>query len=175
MQTYVGDRAVTEVQFLPPTRNGTRPHTTSCAPHSQIDQLSKDGRRLSQALVQQLSDLDHVEFGPSYRAPPGTVGLYLQAEHCCDYPRAFLLGREFAHIHLKDDGSLHAILPEPLRTAAIRMGWAEAHPLAGQPTVSLDTVMIYAPRNMEEVDIIAQLVRQSWLNAGGFGPQSAVA
>ena len=32
---------------------------------------------------------------------------------------AFLLGDEFAHVHLDDDCSLHVILPEPLRGAAI--------------------------------------------------------
>lgn len=148
-----------------PLRVGLRPRTTPCAPHSQIDQLPDDGKTLSLLLINALASLDHVEFGFSRRAPPGTVGLHLSADHACDAERAFLLGREFAHIHLEDDGSLHLILPEPARTMAIEAGWAEPHPMAGMPTVSADTVMVYAPRDMVEVDFIAALVRRSWENA----------
>lgn len=146
-------------------RRGPRPRTTDCAPHSQIDQLADDRRAMSEALISTLADLPDLELGTSRRAPPGTVGLYIDAAHCCAAPRAFLLGREFAHVHVEDDGSLHAILAEPLRTAAIDAGWAEPHPLAGQPTVSEDTIMIYAPRDQAEVEIVAALVRQSWNNA----------
>lgn len=150
-----------------PARPGPRPQTTPCAPHSQIDQLPGrvDSLALSHALIAALAGLSHVSHAPSRRAPPGTIGLYLDPECSCADPRAFLLGFEFAHLHLEDDGSLHAILPEPLRSEAIDRGWAEPHPLAGQPTVSPDTVMLYAPRDAHEVEIVAGLVRRSWRNA----------
>lgn len=109
--------------------------------------------------------------GRSFRAPPGSVGFYLDAAACCDDRNAFLLGDEFAHVHLEDDCSLHVILPEPLRGTAIAAGWAEPHPLAGQPTVSPGTVMLYAPRDAEEVEVLAALVKASWANARGLsGP-----
>ncbi|QIB64842.1 luciferase domain-containing protein [Kineobactrum salinum] len=150
-----------------PVRPGDRPRTTPCAPHSQIDQLPPpaEAAALSAALVAEISALPHVYTGGSMRAPPGTVGLYMEGTHACGSDRAFLLNNEFAHVHVEDDGSLHAILPEPLRTAAIEAGWAEPHPLAGRPTVSPDTVMIYAPRNNKEVEVIASLVVSSWHNA----------
>lgn len=148
-----------------PSRRGPRPGTTSAAPHSQIDQLASDRRALSAALIARLADLPHVELGPSLRAPPDTLGLFIDAAHCCEKSRAFLLGREFAHVHVEDDGSLHAILAEPLRTVAIAAGWAEQHPLAGQPTVSPDTVMLYAPRDAGEIEVLAALVEASWANA----------
>ena len=116
-------------------------------------------------LIEALAGLDGVQVGRSYRAPPGTVGLHLDAGCACAEERRFLLGREFAHVHVEDDGSLHAILPEPLRSEATAAGWAEPHPLAGQPTVSPDTVMIYAPRDVGEVAVVAALVRRSWENA----------
>ncbi|AUW58900.1 phospholipase [Sphingobium sp. SCG-1] len=151
---------------LPP-RAGPRPATLPRAPHSQLNQLVPPAARrtLSSALLTSLADLAHVSLGQSMRAPPGTVGLYLDPEHACENAQAFLIGHEFAHIHFDDDGSLHAILPEPLRSEAIDKGWAEPHPLAGQPTVSPDTVMLYAPRDNDEVVLIAKLVRQSFLNA----------
>lgn len=150
-----------------PSRAGPRPRTTPHAPHSQVDQVMPlaERRSLSRALLESLADLGGVRLGGSMRAPPGTIGLHLDPAHCCGTERAFLLGREFAHVHIEDDGSLHAILPEPLRTAAIAAGWAEPHPFAGMPTVSLDTVMLYAPRDAGEVAIIGGLVRRSWENA----------
>jgi len=64
-------------------------------------------------------------------------------------------------------------MPEPLRAAAIAAGWAEPHPLAGQPTVSPDTVMLYAPRDTGEVDVLAALVEASWANARGLNAPAA--
>ncbi|MBX3563586.1 MAG: hypothetical protein KF730_03310 [Sphingomonas sp.] len=151
-----------------PARAGPRPRTIPCAPHSQIDQIVPEAHALALALIERVGGLAHVELGGSLRAPPGTVGLHLQPSACCGSARTFLLGREFAHVHLEDDCSLHAILPEPLRSAAIEAGWAEAHPLAGQPTVSPDTVMLYAPRDAAEIEILVQLVEASWRNAQGL-------
>lgn len=148
-----------------PVRVGPRPHTIPCAPHSQTDQIVPEAQSLARALIDRLARLTDVQLGGSRRAPPGSVGFYLDAAACCADERAFLLGREFAHVHLEDDCSLHVILPEPLRTHAIEAGWAESHPLAGQPTVSLDTVMLYAPRTLAEVEVLAALVEASWTNA----------
>lgn len=156
---------------LPP-RRGTRPQTIPCAPHSQIDQIVPEARELAMQLVATLAALDQVSLGGSLRAPPGSVGFHLAHHDCCADRRAFLIGDEFAHVHLDDDCSLHAILPEPLRSAAIDAAWAEPHPLAGQPTVSPDTVMIYAARDAAEVTVIAGLVRASWQNARGVGAAS---
>lgn len=142
-------------------RYGPRPRTTPHAPHSQIDQIPVDRRHWGQSLLTALSALPGVETGGSRRAPPGTVGLYLHGGRPTERPRAFLLGHEFAHVHLEDDGSLHTVLPEPQRSDAIAKGWAEPHPLAGYPTVSPDTVMIYAPRNQDEVSMVAWLVRKA--------------
>ncbi|MDF7777210.1 DUF5519 family protein [Sphingomonas sp. AOB5] len=151
---------------LPP-RAGPRPETQPCAPHSQLSQCLPPGERrpLTEALVEGLGTLDHVRLGWSMRAPPGTVGFFLDSSQAAADERAFLLGHEFAHVHGEDDGSLHAILPEPLRSEAIAKGWAEPHPLAGRPTVSPDTVMIYAPRDAGEVALILALLRQSRRNA----------
>lgn len=151
-----------------PQRAGVRPRTIPCAPHSQIDQIVPEARSLAADLIERLAGLDHVTLGHSLRAPPGSVGFYLDRAQCCGDGKAFLLGDEFAHVHLDDDCSLHVILPEPLRSAAMAAGWAEAHPLAGQPTVSPDTVMLYAPRDAGEVGVLADLVEASWMNAQGL-------
>lgn len=152
-----------ESQILTP-RQGTRPTTIKQAPHNQVDQLASpdDRRRLSALIVEDMLVLTGVSKGWSRRAPPGSVGFYLEREACCRDSDAFLLDNEVAHVHTEDDGSLHAILPEPLRQSAIDAGWAEPHPMAGMPTVSPRTVMIYAPRNEQEVETIVDLLRQTY-------------
>src|SRR5437763_1914113 len=123
-----------------PVRRGARPSTTDTAPHSQLDQVPHPP--LSAALIDRVSTFTGVRLGPSRRAPPGAVGLHLSPKDAQGSERAFLIDHEFAHVHPGADGSLHLILPEPLRSDAIAAGWAEPHPLAGQPTVSSDTVMV---------------------------------
>lgn len=154
------DRSAT----LPP-RRGPRPETTDTNPHSQIDQ--QPGSPLSDALLDRLADMHDVRFGPSMRAPRGTVGLHLEAERTSDDPDAFMLEREFAHVHPVPDSSLHMVLPEPLRSAAIEAGWAEPHPMAGRPTISKDIVLVFAPRDAGELDVVEGLVRAAHGYAAG--------
>ncbi|EPX63552.1 hypothetical protein D187_005959 [Cystobacter fuscus DSM 2262] len=58
-------------------------------------------------------------------------------------------------------------LPEPLRSKAIASGWAEKHPLTGYPSVSRDIVMVYAPRDPAEIEVVTTLVTASWRYARG--------
>ncbi|MBX7481709.1 luciferase family protein [Qipengyuania qiaonensis] len=146
-------------------RAGPRPRTTQTNPHSQIDQLPRP--LLSHDLIERLAALPGISLGPSGRAPYGTIGLYLSEDDARGPERAFLLPREFAHLHPEPDGSLHLPLPEPVRSRAIAAGWAEPHPLAGQPSVSPDIVMVYAPRDAEEIEIVATLVASAWAYARG--------
>jgi hypothetical protein len=80
-----------------------------------------------------------------------------------------MIGREFAHIHPLPDGSLHAALPPELAEEAIEKGWAEHHPVARMGYISPNVVMIYAPRNAEEIEIVAGLVEESYHYAEGGG------
>jgi len=65
-----------------------------------------------------------------------------------------MLEREFAHLHPGHDQSLHATLPPNLAEAAIAAGWAELHPVARLGYIPATTVMLYAPRNWDELEII---------------------
>jgi hypothetical protein len=149
-----------------PARPGPRPRTTPTNPHSQIDQ--QPPRAVIDDLVARLNQMRGVLVGGSLRAPPGTIGFHLSAEGARGPLEAFLLGREFAHVHPDPDGSLHLTLPPGLREAAIAAGWAEPHPLAGRPTVSPQIVMVYAPREAAEVELVAALVESSRHYAAGL-------
>lgn len=151
-----------------PEREGPRPRTTTRNPHAQIDQAA-DAEAVELAF-EACRALPGVQVAPSRRAPPGTRGLFLEPGVASGGEQAFLLGREFAHFHPLPEGSLHLTLPSPLREEAIARLWCEPHPLAGQPTVSPRTVMLYAPRTVAEAAVVARLVRASWAFARGDVP-----
>jgi len=146
-----------------PLRKGPRPRATTTNPHSQLDGFPS--RLLTGELIARCGHWAGVVQGPSRRAPPGTVGFHLPPNGGDVDPQAVLIDREFAHVHPSADGSLHLVLPEPLRRAAIAAGWAEPHPIAGSPTVSAGTVMVYGPRTGAELDLVFGLIGASWRNA----------
>ncbi len=65
------------------------------------------------------------------------------------------------------DGSLHAVLPPEVVGEAIEKSWAEQHPVARMGYIPQNVVMIYAPRDAEEVEVVASLVMESYRYAGG--------
>jgi hypothetical protein len=76
-------------------------------------------------------------------------------------------GREFAHLHPDDDQSLHAMLPGDLADAAITAGWAEPHPVARLGGLPDTAVMLYAPRDRAELEVVYSLLLASYRFAGG--------
>ncbi len=73
-----------------------------------------------------------------------------------------MIGREFAHLHPPQDGSLHAALPPDIVKTAIANGWAERHPLAGRFGLPENVVMIYGPRDDDELRIVLELLGESY-------------
>lgn len=82
-------------------------------------------------------------------------------------PEAFMVGAEFAHLHPSPDFSLHVALPPELATAAVEAGWGETHPMAERGVVPPSVLMVYAPRDDEELDTVARLVEGAWKHASG--------
>jgi len=78
-----------------------------------------------------------------------------------------MVGREFAHLHPPDDGSLHLVLSPTEVDQVIENGWAERHPLAGRFGLPENIVMVYGPRDEEELRVVEELVRASHAFAGG--------
>jgi hypothetical protein len=152
-----------------PTRRGPRPRTTPTNPHTQLDQQPEDAR-IRDELARRLFTLEGVEERPSAISVPGARALWL-AESVANGPReAFLVGREFAHLHPHPDQSLHAMLPPALVREATAAGWAELHPVARLGAIPETAVMIYAPRDEAELDVVERLVRASYEFARGSAP-----
>jgi hypothetical protein len=91
-------------------------------------------------------------------ASPETQALYLPDELARGPEEAFIDSHEFCHMHASPQGSVHLTLPAPFRQLIVQLGWAEPHPMvrAGCQTDCL--VMVYAPRNDEELMVVLDLI-----------------
>src|SRR3954468_20196307 len=93
-----------------PTRAGERPRTTPTNPHTQLDQQPGDLRWIAE-LARRVFALPGVVEQPSRVSVPAPRALGLGPEEPTGPPEAFLIDREFAHLHPAPDHSLHAMLP----------------------------------------------------------------
>jgi hypothetical protein len=144
---------------LPP-RTGERPRTTPTNPHTQLDQQPSDLRWVDE-LARRVFSLPGVVEEPSGISVPGARALVLAPGEPTGPPEAFLISREFAHLHPAPDHSLHAMLPTEAVAEAVDAGWAEPHPAALRGLIAATAVMLYAPRDNAELDVIEGLVRAS--------------
>jgi hypothetical protein len=143
-----------------PIRAGARPRATPTNPHTQLDQQPTDLRWVEE-LARRIFALPGVVEQPSRISVPGARALVLEPGEPTGPPEAFLLGREFAHLHPAPDHSLHAMLPVETAAEAVAAGWAEPHPVALRGLIPPTAVMLYAPRDEAELDVIESLVRAS--------------
>src|SRR5215207_10306054 len=143
-----------------PLRAGDRPRTTPTNPHTQLDQQPTDSHWIDE-LARRVFALPGVVEEPSRISVPGARALVLAPGEATGPPEAFLIDREFAHLHPDPDHSLHAMLPTETVSEAVAAGWAEPHPVALRGLIPPTAVMLYAPRNEAELDVIEGLVRAS--------------
>jgi hypothetical protein len=151
--------------FALPPRRGPRPATTPTNPHTQLDQ--RPPARVIAALTDALFALPGVREKPSAISVPGARALWLEPGDARGPREAFLIGREFAHVHPLPDGSLHAALPPAVAEDAIAQGWAEVHPVARMGLIPANVVMLYAPRDDAEAAVALALVREALAFARG--------
>ena len=153
-----------------PKRSGSRPRTTPTNPHTQLEQNPE--REVVEELARRVFSLPGVEERPSAISVPGARALWLRENVPAGPPEAFMIGREFAHIHPMPDGSLHAALPPQVAQEVVEKGWAEQHPAARMGYIPQNVVMIYAPRDVQEIEVVAGLVVEAYRYAGGTAPGS---
>ncbi len=146
-------------------RKGGKPRTTSTNPHTQLDQNAP--RSLFDALAARIFALPDAEERPSLVSVPGARALWLRDGLAAGPREAFMVEREFAHLHPARDGSLHLALPRARADEAIAAGWAELHPIARLGYLPPTVVMVFGPRDEGELEIVYQLVVDSYRNAGG--------
>lgn len=146
-------------------RRGPAPQTTSCLPHSQLTQHGPD------EVVQKLHDwcfaLPAVANEHSRISVPGARALVLHEGTECNH-EAFMIGREFAHIHPQpDNGSMHVKLDAVDAKTVVDAGWGEDHYLVTQGHYPPGLIMVFSPRDDLELVIIKLIVAQSYKFATG--------
>ena len=149
-----------------PVRQGPRPATTPGLPHSQIDQ-QPTGEGIRRRLAERVFALPGVSEGPTRISVPGARALLLDRATASGPAEAFFIGGEFAHLHPGEDHSLHVCLPPNLAAAACEAGWAESHPLVASAALPPTVVLVYAPRDESELDVVASLVEAAYRFATG--------
>lgn len=150
-----------------PRRAGPPPEVSRGMPHEQRSQNAP--REMQEALFQRAAALPHVVVGRSHVSVPGARAFHLDPAHARGPPGSTMAGTEFAHLHPAHDGSLHLRLPPELAREAVGAGWAQPHPIAllqGDPTL----LMVYGPRDAEELETAWALVRASYAYASGPAP-----
>ena len=149
-----------------PERRGPRPAISHHIPQQQTSDNAPGP--LQERLFAHVAALAGVASGPSAISVPGARGFVL-APPLRGPADAFLVpaAREFAHLHPGYDGSLHLALPPALAADAIRQGWAVPHPRAGV-RLSPGFVMVYGPRDHDELAVVAAIVETSHAWASGI-------
>jgi Family of unknown function (DUF5519) len=149
----------------PRPRFGKRPTVSPYpVPHRQLDQLPaevtrRELTRLFDRAV--LQHADEVEYALSHfekRHP--AIKLKIPDEMAVARSHG-----EIAHIH-PSDNSMHMILSPGDAIAAIEMGWAERHGLAGIAAgLPVTYVMVYAPRDECDLAVVAELLEAAITHA----------
>jgi phospholipase/carboxylesterase len=151
--------------FFRRKRRGPRPQTTNTNPHTQLDQNAP--LALQERLFDIGKSLSGVAVGRSLVSVPGARAFHLPG--CSHRHGAFMVECEFAHLHPSHDGSLHMTIPSELVDEVIANGWGERHPLAGKHGLPDNIIMVYGPRDEEELAVVAELLQAS--HAWGLAAQ----
>jgi hypothetical protein len=146
-----------------PERSGPRTQTTGTVPHVQID--VEPVQAVNDELFRRAFALPGVENRPTIVSMLGTRGMWLSDDIPLAHPEVIVDGREFAHIH--PDGSLHAPLPYARALEVDKKGWGERHPWADERDGWDGFVMLYTPQTMAELEIIFQLIVESYNHVTG--------
>lgn len=147
-----------------PKRSGEKPQTGTQPPHLQLSEQSPFS--IYEAMSKwAFTDLPAasgiVREEPTRISLPTSRALWLdESIKTTERLMPPLGSREFAHLHA--DGSWHLVVNDELVKHIIEQGWGERHPWYDRGVLE---VMVYAPRNNEEMTIVKQLVTASIAHA----------
>lgn len=141
-------------------RSGSKPDTTTYIPHSQLNQHGPD--HIVEQLHQWAFSLVDVENQPSGISVPGARALVLHHNAQCNH-EAFMVGREFAHIHPHpDNGSMHLMLSAEDAQEVTNNGWGEDHFLVTKGDWPPGLVMVFSPRDEAELETVKVILNRSY-------------
>lgn len=119
---------------------------------------------LQERLLNDIAALPGVAVGPSHILVPGARALTLVDANMSSENFLVPSAHEFAHVDPSCDGSLHLVLSADQAADLVAHGRERMHPWAGT-RLSAGFVMVYGPRDDNEVRLIGQIVEASYLFA----------
>jgi len=148
-----------------PRRNGTRPVTKGIAPHRQMTQrASQQHYNLLESKINRMGhETERLVIDTSCFEKHST-GLFSRI------PSRRTCRGEICHAH-PSDGSMHMTLHPEDAKIVLEAGWGERHPLARggwfERFVPAGFMMIYAPRSLEDVEVLMEIVEAAaWYVSG---------
>ncbi|MCJ1353803.1 MAG: hypothetical protein MMC33_003790 [Icmadophila ericetorum] len=156
-----------------PHRKGKPPVTSIwVAPHRQMEQEASSAAKkalnsVAPFLVSKNPTLlqilpSKLEGGsPSLHLTPHATTLFLRASNAQgskrDRSKPPMSPNEIFHVH-NTEGSSHVILSAKDASLVIERGWGERHALAGRALVPKTYLMVWAPRDEVEVEVLRMIV-----------------
>jgi hypothetical protein len=148
-----------------PARRGGKPNTQPGIPYVQLDQWPPT--EIVRELRRQCLNLPNVKTRESRMAIPGSWVLTLPDSLAGGPPEAFIDGHEFCHLHPPPESGIHLTLSGELRQQVLDTGWGEVHPVARLGCIPETVMMIYSPRDWDELDLVMRLIQGSYDFARG--------
>jgi hypothetical protein len=160
-----GARAATPL----PARKGPRPKTVIRPLHIQCNDHG-DPKYLKQ-LVDDVLTWPYVESPPPCSARPNTLPIRLEEAATTTGPSAFLSNREFAQV-LSEGPTIYLALPLVCAHWTIVRGWAEPHYLRSCGLMPAGAVVVYSPKDREELAVCYSLFFEAYHFACRFGKET---
>jgi len=157
---------VPEETFVLKPRTGPRPRTSRMLPHVQLDQWPAEP--IVQELLRRVLALPGVAAKESRIASPAVHAIRILNDDAGGPPQAFIDYHEFCHLHPSPSGSIHLTLPDAVRLRAVEAGWVEPHLIVSQGIISKNVVLVYAPRDIDELETVIALTTISYRFAKGI-------
>lgn len=148
-----------------PARPGPKPTITNHEPQEQLDQLGPED--VWDEMVRRANELPGVVERDSAISVKGARAFWLDEELLKGPEDSLIIEREFAHIHPRPDSSWHLQLPHELAILAVSGGWGEIHTVVWLGDAPANSIMLYSPRNHEEMEVVWALVEESYRYASG--------
>jgi hypothetical protein len=145
-----------------PDRVGNRPTLTRWTlPQRQFpEKITPNASSVLQNLMQEFASTSayspYIETRPSKTEGGTGPAIYVKQHVKTINPVAHKIFYEVAHVH-PSDNSLHVYVSPPDAKLVIKRGWGQRFPVTWLAPPSW--IMVYAPRNEEEVEIVREIVR----------------
>ena len=150
--------------FKLPARKGAPPQIGQVPPQLQYSDLGSEEIRTA-LKSWAFSTLPNVTEHDTLISVPASRALWLDESVPTAHADAFMPGqnsREFCHLHA--DGSFHAVVDTQVEQEIIEKGWGVRHMYFDR---GVKEILVYAPRNTEEMDIAKAIIMKSYQYAAG--------